>query len=201
LYKDRRFVLGRGLKPHDSFKSFTSSQLGLDGEVEVQIPKSINRLRLKGSGSRFVHGGATLQEIVIPVVSINKKRQSDVSRVEVQIIAGSGKTITSGQLAVMFYQTDAVTEKLQPITLRAGLYNNNGELISDRQIITFDSSSESPRDRERSVRFILSQKSNEANGQEVTFKLEELEAGTTHYREYKTLSYLIRRSFASDFDF
>lgn len=201
LYKDRRFVLGRGFKPHDSFKTFTSAQIGLDGDVEVQIPKSINRLRLKGSGSRFVHGGATLQEIVIPVVSINKKRQSDVSRVEVQIIAGAGKTITSGQLAVMFYQTDAVTEKLQSITLRAGLYNNNGELISDSQIITFDSSSESPRDRERSVRFILSQKSNEANGQEVTFKLEELEAGTTHYREYKTLSYLIRRSFASDFDF
>jgi hypothetical protein len=48
--------------------------------VEVQIPKSINRLRLKGSGSRFVHGGASLQEVVIPVLKINKKRQSDVGR-------------------------------------------------------------------------------------------------------------------------
>lgn len=47
----------------------------------MQIPKSINRLRLKGSGSRFVHGGATLQEVVIPVISINKKRQSDVGKV------------------------------------------------------------------------------------------------------------------------
>lgn len=66
LYTDRRFVLGKGLRAHPSFKTFSPEQLSLAGTLEVQIPKSINRLRLKGSGSRFVHGGATLQEVVIP---------------------------------------------------------------------------------------------------------------------------------------
>ncbi len=200
-YRNRRFVLGTGLRDNDSFKTFMPAQLGLEGTMEVQIPKSINRLRQKGSGSRFVHGGATLQEVVIPVLRINKKRQSDVTQVEVEIISGAGKTITSGQVAVVLYQVQAVTDKLQSRKLRGGIYAQDGELISDSHELTFDLSSENTREREVPVRFVLSRKADEANGQQVILRLEELVDGTSHYREYKSLRYTIRRSFTSDFDF
>lgn len=200
-YRDRRFVLGKGLSASPAFHHFSSEQLGLDGDMEVQIPKSINRLRLKGSGSRFVHGGASLQEVVIPVLKVNKKRQSDVSAVEVDILRGASSVITSGQLAVTLYQSGPVTEKVQPRHLRAGIYTQAGELISDSHELSFDLSSENPRERELQVRFVLSRKADEANGQEVFLKLEEQHAGTTHYKEYKSLRYLMRRSFTSDFDF
>ena len=39
-----------------------------------------------------------------------KKRQSDLSVVEVDILRGANATITSGQLAVMLYQAQAATE-------------------------------------------------------------------------------------------
>jgi len=200
-YRDRRFVLGKGLSASPSFHHFSSEQLGLDGDMEVQIPKSINRLRLKGSGSRFVHGGASLQEVVIPVLKVNKKRQSDVSAVEVDILRGASSVITSGQLAVTLYQSGPVTEKVQPRHLRAGIYTQSGELISDSHELSFDLTSENPRERELQVRFVLSRKADEANGQEVFLKLEEQHAGTSHYKQYKSLRYLMRRSFTSDFDF
>lgn len=200
-YRDRRFVLGKGLSASPAFHHFSSEQLGLDGDMEVQIPKSINRLRLKGSGSRFVHGGASLQEVVIPVLKVNKKRQSDVSAVEVDILRGASSVITSGQLAVTLYQSGPVTEKVQPRHLRAGIYTQSGELISDSHELSFDLTSENPRERELQVRFVLSRKADEANGQEVFLKLEEQHAGTSHYKEYKSLRYLMRRSFTSDFDF
>jgi uncharacterized protein (TIGR02687 family) len=72
LFQDRRFILGRGLNEHPSFKKFNASELGLDGDIEVLIPKSINRLRRKGSGAKYVHGGASLQEVIVPVLKINK---------------------------------------------------------------------------------------------------------------------------------
>lgn len=201
LYKDRRFRLGKDLPEHSSLRKFTPEQLGLAGEVEVQIPKSINRLRLKGSGSRFVHGGASLQEVVIPVLKINKKRQSDVTAVEVDILRGASSVITSGQLAVTLYQAGPVTDKTRPRVLRAGICTEAGELISDRHDLTFDLSSDNPRERELQVRFVLTRKADEANGQEVMLRLEEKHAGTSHYKEYKSLRYLMRRSFTSDFDF
>ncbi len=201
LFRDRRFVLGKGLAETSSLHKFTPEWLGLAGEVEVQIPKSINRLRLKGSGSRFVHGGASLQEVVIPVIKINKKRQSDVTAVEVDILRGASSVITSGQLAVTLYQAGPVTDKIQPRVLRAGIYTEAGELISDSHDMTFDLSSDNPRERELQVRFVFTRKADEANGQEVILRLEEKHAGTSHYKEYKSLRYLMRRSFTSDFDF
>jgi len=200
-YKDRRFLLGKDLPEHNSLRKFTPEQLGLVGDVEVQIPKSINRLRLKGAGSRFVHGGASLQEVVIPVLKINKKRQSDVSTVEVDILRGASSMITAGQLAVTMYQAGPVTDKIQPRVLRAGIYTEAGDLISDSHELTFDLNSDNPRERELQVRFVLTRKADEANGQEVILRLEGKHAGTSHYKEYKALRYLMRRSFTSDFDF
>lgn len=201
LYTDRRFVLGRGLREHDSFKTFRPEHLGLSGTLEVQIPKSINRLRLKGSGSRFVHGGATLQEVVIPIISINKKRQSDVRQVDVELIGGGKKTITTGQLAVVLYQTEPVTEKCQPRHLRVGLYTLADESISDTHELTFDLTSENPREREVVVRLLLSRKADACNNQQVELRLDEPVEGTSHYRRYQAVRYTIRRSFTSEFDF
>ncbi|MCG7872375.1 MAG: BREX-1 system phosphatase PglZ type A [Candidatus Thiodiazotropha lotti] len=201
LFRNRRFVLGKGLKQVPELRAFKSEELGLAGSMEVHIPKSINRLRVKGAGSRFVHGGASLQEVVIPVVRINKKRKSDISSVEVDILRGGTSVITSGQLALVFYQTEPSTEKVQPRILRAGLYTQDGELISDSHDLVFDLVSDNPRERELQVRFVLTRKADEANGQEVMLRLDEKVPGTSHYKEYKSLTYVMRRSFTSDFDF
>lgn len=201
LYTDRRFILGRNLKEESSFKKFTSSQLGLEGDIEVLIPKSINRLKKSGSSSKFVHGGATLQEIVIPIVHIRKKRKSDTTYVDIDIIRGASSIISSGQISVTFYQKEPVGDKLLPRVLRAGIYTQDGILISDMHTLTFDLISNNAREREMKVRFLLSQNSEEFNGKEVILKLEEQIGTTSHYREYARMVYKIRRSFSSDFDF
>ena len=199
--RTRRFVLGKGLVETSSFKRFAAAEVGLDGETEILIPKSVNRLRLQGAGSRFVHGGATLQEVIIPILQINKKRRSDVSQVDVDILRGSTSTITTGQLTVALYQTEPVTAKRQSRTLRAGIYTRAGELISDQHDLLFDMVSDNARERETTVQFVLTQTADQANDQEVFLRLEERVANTSHYREYRAAAYWLRRAFTSDFDF
>ena len=201
LIRSRRFVVGKGLKPTASAKQFKPEDLGMTGDYDVSIPKSINRLRLQGSGSRYVHGGAALQEVVLPVITVHKKRASDVLLVEVDIITSSSSIITSGQLSVAFYQTDAVSAKLQARKLRAGIYSQDGSLISNPEELNFDFTSENAREREVRVRFILSRRADDVNNQTVYLKLEEQVPDTAHYKEYKSLPYQLRRSFTSDFDF
>jgi uncharacterized protein (TIGR02687 family) len=196
---DRRFVVGRGLHDNPSFKTFNASQLGLEGDFEIQIPKSINRLRQRGTGSRYVHGGASLQEVLIPVVQVNKKRTSDVRQVDVRIIQGTSQVISTGQLAVKLYQEEPVTDKVQARTLQIGLYTQDGQLISDTETITFDFTSENEREREKRVQLTLSREADDANGQQVYVRLMQQEAGTSHKREYDSAMYRLRRSFTSDF--
>lgn len=196
---NRRYVLGRGLKDDAAFKTFTSAQLGLVSDLDVQVPKSIHRLRLPGAGSRFVHGGAALQEIVVPVLAINKKRKSDVRRVSVKIMPESDK-ITTGQLVVKLFQDEPVGEKVHPLMLRAALYVGE-TLISNHALLTFDQESADQRDRYQNANLLLSQDSSEYNNRAVEFRLEELIPGTNQWRGYAKAIYTLKRSFASDFDF
>lgn len=200
FFSDRRFILGKRLPPQPSLKHYFSSAAGLAGEIEIQIPKSISRLRLKGSGSRYVHGGATLQEVVIPVLLVNKKRESDIRPVNVEILRSGSSLITSGQLSVTFYQSEPVSEKVSPRKLIAGIYTESGALISDRHERIFDFRSENEREREVPIRFLLTREADKANNQEVILRLSEQEADTTHYKEYKSQRFTIRRTFTSDFD-
>ncbi len=198
-YVNKRFVLGNGLKVDPAFATFKAAQLGLDSALEVQIPKSIHRLRMAGSGSRFVHGGATLQEIVVPVLAVNKKRRSDVRPVNVKILPESDK-ITTGQVVVRLFQSEPVSDKVQPRSFRAGLYAGE-TLLSNLVNLTFDEISTDTRDRYQSPRMLLSQDANDYNNRAVEFRLEERIPNTNQWRVYEKAIYTLKRSFASDFDF
>jgi uncharacterized protein (TIGR02687 family) len=195
----RRYVLGHGLKVDYVFTTFNSVQLELDSDLEVQIPKSIHRLRLAGGGSRFVHGGATLQEVVVPVLAVNKKRKSDTRLVNVEVWPESDK-ITTGQVVVRLFQSEPVSEKVQPRTVRAGLYVGE-TLISNQVELTFDQESTDKRDRYQSAHMLLSQDANDYNNRAVEFRLEERIPNTNQWRVYAKATYTLKRSFASDFDF
>ncbi len=196
---NRRYVLGRGLKDDPAFKLFEPEQVGLASDLEVQVPKSIHRLRLPGAGSRYVHGGAALQEIVVPVLAINKKRKSDTRQVNVEAQPETDK-ITTGQLVVKLYQAEPVSEKVQPRVLRAGLYVGE-TLISNQAELTFDQASDDVRDRYQSARMLLSQEADAFNNRTVEFRLEEQIPNTRKWRVYQRVPYTLRRSFTTDFDF
>ena len=201
LVRNRRFVIGRGLEPTPGMKKFSSANLGLAGDLDVLIPNSINRLRVKGAGSRFVHGGASLQEIVVPVLRVGKQREADVNQVEVQIIVSGRSQITSGQMAVMFYQAQPVSEKVQARELVAGIYALDGTLISDEHILQFDFTSENTREREMPRKFLLSREADTFNNQDVFLKVRERVGKTSHYQDYTSHRFELKRGITTDFDF
>ncbi|SIR37811.1 TIGR02687 family protein [Rhizobium sp. RU35A] len=201
LFRNRRFVIGRGLAATDGMKHFTAANLGLSGDLDVLIPNSINRMRVKGAGSRFVHGGASLQEIVIPLIRVGKQREADVGQVEVQIFVSGRSLISSGQTAVTLYQSQPVSEKMRPREVLAGIYATDGTLISDEYILVFDFSSDNPREREMPRKFLLSREADRFNNQDVILKLRERVGKTRLYQDYATHRFQLRRGITTDFDF
>lgn len=201
LARNRRFVLGKDLPITPGMKKFKAADLGLSGDLDILIPNSINRLRVKGSGSRFVHGGASLQEVVVPIVRVGKGRESDVRQVDVQIISAGKSLITSGQQAVVFYQATAVTNKVHQRLLRAAIYASDGVLISDVHELTFAFTAGNPRERELKRTFLLSRKADAYNNQDVFLRLDEQVGKTSHYQEYAHQRFQLKRGITTDFDF
>ncbi len=201
MMRNRRFVIGKGLRETSGMKKFSAASLGLSGDLDVLIPNSLNRLRVKGAGSRFVHGGATLQEIVVPVIKVGKKRVADVNQVEVQIIVTGRTLISSGQMAITFYQAQAVSEKIQARDLMAGIFGADGKLISDELSLTFDYTSPNAREREMPCKFLLTRAADDYNNQDVFLKLRERIGKTSHYQDYVSQRLQLRRGISTDFDF
>ena len=155
------------------------------------IPKSINRFRIKGSGVRYVHGGASLQEIVVPVIKINKKRQDNKRMVEVDIIKSTDK-ITTNILSVSFLQAELVTDNVLARTIRAGIVAAENELISDQFIYNFDATEGTERQREVKHVFHISSKAKQTyKNQRVKLILEAPVEGSSKWIPYKEFYYTI----------
>ncbi|GAA5624739.1 hypothetical protein Brsp04_04641 [Brucella sp. NBRC 12952] len=199
--RNRRFAIGFDLNHPAGMKKYTASQLGLAGTQDVLIPNSINRMRIKGSGSRYVHGGSSLQEIVLPVIRVRKKRVDDVELVNVQIVPPQRAQITTAQIQITLYQVEAVTPKRHPRQLRAAIFAEDGTLISDEIEIEFNSKSDNPREREVPRNFPLNRAADMFNGKTVHLKLRARIGKTSHFEDYASQPLLLKRGISTDFDF
>ena len=113
---------------------FEERDLGLTGDALVVIPKSITKMRLAGAGSRYVHGGASLQEITIPLITVSKSRVEDTAQVEIDILREGVNKITTGQLVVKLYQMTPVGGKNLERTVRLGIRTKDGrQLLSEKK--------------------------------------------------------------------
>jgi uncharacterized protein (TIGR02687 family) len=198
-YRDRRFAIGKAIKPTAAAKVFGSSDLGLNGDWSAVFPRSLGRFPLQGSGKRYVHGGISLQEVVVPVVKIHKARTDDTGQVEVEILRVPSK-ITTGQVAVSLFQNKPAIDKTLPRTLRIGLYSKDGKELSEIKTYTFDSKQTEARQREVSMLLALARAADAFNNQDVVLRLEETVLGTNQAVVYKTHTLRLQKPFASDFD-
>lgn len=195
----RRFAIGEGVQPSLGVKVFTAEQLNLPGDWASAFPLALGKYPLQGSGKRYVHGGVSLQEVVIPVVHINKSRSDDTGRVEVDILSAPSK-VTTGQVAFSIYQEKPVTTKLQARELRVALYALDGTCLSDVKTVSADSKSEEARQRETKVLLTLSSAADAYNNQMVEIRFEEALPGTRQTVTYKSHQTKLQKPFASDFD-
>lgn len=200
-HETQRFVLGHDLQAAEGLDLFTPKRAGLEGDVDILLPRSVARLGRKGKGSRFVHGGATLQEIVVPVIVINKARKDDIDEVEVEVIGSGSRIITTGQHTVRLYQSRPATEKRKPLRVRIGLEGPDGTPISNAEERIFDFTSEDPRQREVSVRLLLSRAAEAHNGGEIRLVLRRSDHKGVGAGIYRSEAYrYARRMGGGDFD-
>lgn len=197
--RDRRRVIGHGLKADSAFRHFTPTQLGLSSDFEVLIPKGTKRLKLQGSGARYVHGGATLQEIVVPVINI---RHSDSGKSTVRpvsiVIQQKSPNISTGVLVVEIHQSEPVSDKVHGLELRAGIYYGD-ELLSNQVMLKINSESSDPRERYFPAKMALRSETDIYNNKDVEFRLEEQIPNTNQWRLVSKAVYKLKRAFQADF--
>ncbi len=201
IIKDnRRFVLGKNLAHNNNVVKYKATDLHISSDVEVLIPKGINRLRKQGSGSRYVHGGATLQEVVVPILYVAKKRADTVSKVDVDVLKGSNR-ITTNLQRVKFFQQQPIGDGIIARSVKSYFCVIEGEqrkIISDVFAYNFDSDSKRAEDREVENKFTISTVLKKSNS--VYLIIEEQVEKSNKWNTLLKLPFSLNLAMENDFD-
>ena len=102
---------------------------------------------------------------------------------------------------VSFIQSEVISEVVQPRTIKAELFAEDGTSLSDSFKYDFDFSEGSERQREVRKTFTLNSKaSGQYKNQRVKLLLEEPVNGTSKWKRYKEFYFSLNISFTNDFD-
>lgn len=111
----------------------------------VVIPPSTNRYHRSGATVQYVHGGGSLQELVIPVIESRYRKNRPVEKVLPMLISRTPKVV-SNSLKVQLVQEHPVTKDLKERTIQLGLYDGN-DLVSNLAELKMNSTAENPSQR------------------------------------------------------
>jgi len=153
----RRYILAKENTEKQGTQNFAMDYITKNSNgMYAIIPRITNCFKLQGSGSRYVHGGTTLQETVIPVIKFksDKKHSKTASKVSVGLISLSRK-VTSTITHLKFHQNEPVDDKHLPIRITAYFADESGNKVSNENIIIADSTDKLPERRVYKEKFTL----------------------------------------------
>jgi uncharacterized protein (TIGR02687 family) len=124
-------------------------------------PQDTVRIKVQGGGENYVHGGVSLQEMVVPVIVYKGMRTGYKNYIEVQnpglTLISESRKVSNLMFSLDFLQKQAVGEKVQPCNYTLHFTDDEGKSVSDFQTVIADKTSGNASERVFRVRFTLKQ--------------------------------------------
>ncbi|MBP3271094.1 MAG: BREX-1 system phosphatase PglZ type A [Ruminococcus sp.] len=197
LETGRRYILADGQSSSDILMKIAIEKYSPD--IVGYAPYENIRIKKQGGGSNFVHGGVSLQECCVPVITFkniraNSKHYVDIKKVTVTLISMT-RRISNNIFSLDFMQKEAVGGKTVPAVYEIFFSDKMSNHISDVQTLIADKTGE-PQYRATKLRFTL--KSVDFDSDSVYYlNIVDKDNGTVIERT----EFEIKIAFANDFDF
>ena len=117
---------------------------GMEEDVYVAVPTGTNRFAAPG-GYQFAHGGASLQELIVPVI-FSKFKKDDTKEKTRVLLMNKNLSMVSSRVRFQLVQAEAVSMEVQSRTIVCAIYNND-ELLTTEKFITLDRDDEDAQNR------------------------------------------------------
>jgi hypothetical protein len=118
-YHNKRFILSEQNIETEGTLNYSLGYLDAKNEgISVTVPRGTDIFKVSGGGQNYVHGGASLQEIVVPVIKLKTARsKKETGTVEVSLISLSRK-VTNLITYLDFMQNENISDSLLAVVMR-----------------------------------------------------------------------------------
>lgn len=128
--KNKRYLLSNDEIKNDAMISRALTYLCKLNHVYVTTPLGADIIKMPGGGQNYVHGGSTLQEMIVPVIKVKTfTGKQDTGMVNVELSSFTNK-VTGIEIRLEFMQMEPVSDKLKPRRLVAFFVDEEGNKIS-----------------------------------------------------------------------
>ena len=154
-YKNKRYLLSRSPIEGDALVSRCMAYLSKLNKTYVTTPIGADIIKMPGGGQNYVHGGSSLQEMIVPVVKVNTfKGKQETGLVNVELSSFNHR-VTGIEVKLDFMQMEPVTDTVKPRRLQAFFVDADGAKISFPVPITANIKSTDAKDRLIQEKFTL----------------------------------------------
>lgn len=154
FYKNRRFLLTDDKTDIPGTKCLSLEYINNE-DIYVTVPKGVDIFKLNGGGLNYVHGGLSLEEVIVPVIEVKSKKGGKNQRTVNLDLIGSNNKITNYETMLTFFQKENVSKTVLPLEASIYFEDDDGNKISNEVIIFADKNSEYSQDRQFKEKFTL----------------------------------------------
>ena len=151
-YSNKRFLLTTQQVTEPGMKSRMMTYMD---QLYVTTPIGADIFKVVGGGQNYVHGGSSLQEMLIPVIELTTNTKSVAYDYVDVILTSVNRKVTNLITYFDFIQTEKVTDTMKARSLVAYFTTEDGEKISFDVPIIANSQEDAPEKRTFHEKFTL----------------------------------------------
>lgn len=157
-YSNKRFLLTKQKVTAQGIISRELAYLNQLNTGYVAAPLGADIFKVPGGGQNFVHGGSSLQEMLVPVIEVKTAKGKQAYDFVDVILTSVSRKVTNLRTYFDFIQTEKVTDVMKGMNIIAYFESEDGEKISYDVPIIADSQSDAPEDRTFHEKFTFKSK-------------------------------------------
>jgi uncharacterized protein (TIGR02687 family) len=149
LEKNRRYLISKEKLELSGTKTYKLPFINND--LYVTVPKGADIFKISGGGLNYVHGGSSLEEMLIPVLLVKSKSgkvKNLQNPVNLTLISPISRKITNLSSYLTFAQSENISDTITPVEAKIYFINESEDRISNELIIHANKNVDSPQERE-----------------------------------------------------
>lgn len=154
-YANKRYLITRDRIVNDAVSSRELDYLSKENNLFVTTPVGADVIKMAGGGQNYVHGGSSLQEMIVPVIKVKTVTGKQITGlVNVELSSFTNK-VTGIEIRLDFMQMEPVSDVLKGRRLLAFFADKNDNKISYDVPIIANSREKDPSKRVMTEKFTL----------------------------------------------